>query len=84
MEPEEWYSHKRPDEELYFEALAVQKNGGMSGILYTVDLTRPRAKAKTKKYSVSKFEAHVLAPLPGGFWRWTSPVDLPAKVKGLL
>lgn len=81
MEPKEWYVHKRADEELYFGAVENLKNGGMSGVLVTIDLERPRAKAKFKKYSVSKYETHRLAPEPGGFWRWIDAFDLPDKVK---
>lgn len=81
MESGEWYVHKRADEELYFVAVESQKNGGVSGILATIDLERPRSKAKLKKYSVSKYEASRLAPEPGSFWRWIDGVDLPEKVK---
>lgn len=92
MEVGEWYAHKHKfasayteiDEELYFTAVAEQKNGGMAGILVTVDLSRPRAKPKFKKSSVSKFEAHLLAPAPGGFWRRINKNDLPAKVREYL
>ena len=81
MEQGEWYVHKRADEELYFGAVERQKNGGMSGVLATIDLERPRTKAKFKKYSVSKFEVQRLAPESGGFWRWIDAFDLPEKVK---
>lgn len=92
MEVGEWYAHKHTfssayvdiNEELYFLAAAEQKNGGMAGMRVTVDLSRPRAKPKFKKSSVSKFEAHTLVPTPGGFWRRINKSDLPAKVRAEL
>jgi hypothetical protein len=80
MEPGEWYVVKRADETLYFAAIENQKNGGMAGVLATIDHTRLRAKPKFKKYSVSKFEVSRLAPAPGGFWTWIDKGALPSAV----
>jgi hypothetical protein len=70
----EWYVQRFSDQHLYFQALAPQKNGGMAGVAYTVDLTRPRAKAKPKKSSVS---AHEVRHLGQALWRWISVADIP-------
>ncbi len=79
----EWYEQKFSDEEMYFLALADQKNGGMSGILVTVNLLSPRAKARHKKSSVWKNHRWV-KPSPGALWRWIAPDNLPDKVKAII
>ena len=84
MEPGEWYAHFFADEELYFGAIERQKNGGMAGLLISIDLERPRAKGRLKKFSVSKFEVQRLAPATGGFWQWIHKTELPPKARALL
>ncbi len=70
----EWYVQHFSDQEVYFQARAEQKNGGMAGVHYTVDLMRPRAKAKPKKSSVS---AHEVRHIGRALWRWIPASDVP-------
>lgn len=53
MDVGKWYLLKTHSEEerVYYKPLTVQKNGGFSGVMVTVDLTKPRAKPKAKKNS---------------------------------
>jgi hypothetical protein len=51
-----WYMMELREEEFYFKPLAQQKNGGWSGVAVQVDLMRPRAAPKAKKYSMPKGE----------------------------
>jgi len=74
----EWYVQRFSDQELYFQPLAEQKNGGMSGVLYTVDLLRPRAKANPKKSSVWASEIRLTHQgSSGALWRWISSSSVP-------
>jgi hypothetical protein len=70
----EWYVQRFSDQEMFFQARDHQKNGGMAGIFYTIDMMRPRAKAKPKKGSVS---AHEVRHLGRALWRWIPPMDVP-------
>ena len=60
-------------DELFFRATAEQKNGGLAGVSYMLYVDRPRAKAKPKKTSVSRFDRRME---PGG-WRWISEDQVP-------
>lgn len=81
MQVGEWYKHEHKydswsitiDETEYFHAVAAQKNGGLSGILVTVDHLRSRAKPKVKHYSVN--------PRVDTRWKRITESELPEKVK---
>lgn len=62
------------DTVLYFMPQAEQKNGGMAGILVTVDPTKRGAPGKAKKNSV-----------PRSFFNlWSPAEDVPDNVKALV
>lgn len=74
----QWYVQRFSDQELFFQARAYQKNGGMAGVLYTVDLLRPRAKAKPKKSSVWAHEIRAISQQsPHALWRWIDVASVP-------
>lgn len=57
-----WYIQKfqSTPEVLYFRCEGTQKNGNYTGTMVEVDPTRPRAKPKKKKISVTKMDAKSL------------------------
>lgn len=70
MQVGKWYIQNFSDKDLYFYATGEQKNGGLSGVTVTHDLTS-RGAPKAKKDSV-----------PKGFMRlWKSAQDVPEKVQ---
>jgi hypothetical protein len=71
MTPNTWYMQSFSDEILYFRPSGeIQKNSKRAGLMVTVDLTRPRAKPRSKKIAVH--------PLDFGLWRAAETV--PAEV----
>lgn len=70
----EWYRIEFQDgDSVYFHALAEQKNGGVSGVQYRLDVRRPRAKARPKKSSVDRISRQEGRQE----WRWTPADQVP-------
>jgi hypothetical protein len=72
----EWYRQSFSDQDVYFRPTAEQKNGGFSGTAWTVDHTRPRAKAKPKKTSVGSGPRGTAAHWEV-LWRWVPEPSVP-------
>ena len=54
MEVGHWYRQVFTDLVLYFHATRVQKNGGMAGVQFDLELDRPRATPRPKRSSVPR------------------------------
>lgn len=67
-----WYVQRFSDRDLYFLALALQKNGGFKGIQVTHETTTRRApKAR---------QASVPASVAGILWKEIGASDVPSNV----
>lgn len=65
----EWYTQRFASQETFFQPRTEMSGGNFAGILHTLHLRRPQAKAH--------LAAHVVSPTQRSAWRWVPTSDVP-------